>query len=92
MREYIHNRRAIVFVVALLLGAAVSFAWGQQTSKKADMIEYWLVEVNLSGSTVASRAIQERLNKLGAGGWELVEVSQPAPNASVVWLYMKREG
>ena len=54
-------------------------------------IEYWVVEIDVTGNERASRAIQEKLSQLGESGWQLAEIREGAGQATVYWLIMSRE-
>jgi len=83
-------RVAAAIVVLLTLAG---LAWSQQTGKTSQQkdpgFEYWLVEVEETG-IATNQAVQERLNTLGSGGWELVDVRAADGKEGVLWLFMKR--
>ncbi|MFQ5511352.1 MAG: hypothetical protein ACE5EO_05835 [Candidatus Krumholzibacteriia bacterium] len=75
----------------LLLGIAGIGSLRRAAGEPQAKIEYWVVELDLSGESRPSRTVQERLSKLGESGWELSEIREASGPEKVLWLVMARE-
>ena len=92
MSGFFLPRKGIALLAGLGLLAVVSIGSLRPASGTPQTkIEYWIVEVDVSGSERPSRAVQERLSKLGESGWNLIEIEEEPEKATVLWLVMSRE-
>jgi hypothetical protein len=92
MSGFFSPRKGVALLTALGLLAVLSISSLQHASGTPQTkIEYWVVEVDVNASDRPSRAVQERLSKLGESGWNLIDIQEEPENANVLWLVLSRE-